>query len=86
MPVPGAPGLPQEGLTGSGCGGSGVVEAAAGEEVGLQRHITFLRAISFPMTVMLIKPCLKPYLEGEGAAGSADSGSSQPSAAVVGVP
>ncbi len=37
VPVPGAPGLPQDGLTGSGCGGSGVVEAIAGEAVGLQR-------------------------------------------------
>ena len=35
MPVPGAPGRPQEGLTGSGCGGIGVVEAAAGDAVGL---------------------------------------------------
>ena len=35
--LPGAPGLPHEGRAGSGCGGRGVLEAAAGDAVGLSR-------------------------------------------------
>ena len=31
VPVPGAPGRPQEGRTGSGCGGRGVLEAGDAE-------------------------------------------------------
>lgn len=46
VPVPGAPGLPQEGLTGSGCGGMGVVEAAAGDAVGLNSADGHKRSVS----------------------------------------